>query len=97
MKLPLTLALDTSDNDNQQPARCFADPPTILKDDRSGELFIIELQGQLELEENGASEHDNGDHSTHSHAGQKIGKLDMSIPVSLCLASLSLVFVNVLI
>lgn len=98
MKLPLTLALDphhhqdTSDDDNKQSARCFADPPTILKDERSGELFIIELQGQLELEEDG----DADDHSTRSHAGQKIGKLDMSIPVSLCLAFFSL-FVHVLI
>lgn len=74
MKLPLTVALDEDENNS---AKVFNDPPSILRDDKTGELFIIELQGKLEVEQDGDDELEE-----HAHAGQKVGKLDMSMPVS---------------
>ncbi|KAK9894438.1 hypothetical protein P389DRAFT_96588 [Cystobasidium minutum MCA 4210] len=72
MKLPLTVALDEDENNS---AKVFNDPPSILRDDKTGELFIIELQGKLEVEQDGDDELEE-----HAHAGQKVGKLDMSMP-----------------
>lgn len=75
MKLPLTLALD----DTGSHARCCPDAASIIKDDLSGELFVVELQGQLEIHSD-----DNDAPAAHgqAHAGSFIGKLDMSNPVS---------------
>lgn len=80
MKLPLTLALDAHGL-----PRVFSDPAAAMaalasQPDVPSELFLVELQGQLEVQ---LQLEDDADPSTGSlHAGHKIGKLDMSVPVS---------------
>ena len=67
MRLPLELALPSPSSSTS--------PPTVLID---GELFLLELQGELEL-----SSKDAGDNPPRK-AGQRIGKLDLSVPVRAC-------------
>lgn len=77
MKLPLTLALDKEGR-----PRMFSDPAAALQDGNldAGELFLVELQGKLEVQLEG-EEQEQDDLASSSAAGQRIGRLDMSVPV----------------
>ena len=77
MRLPLSLAITSP-----------SEGPLLAFDHGSGELVLVELQGHLELnldgvelDETAARSASNG--SNGSKAGQKVGKLDLSVPVSL--------------
>ena len=65
MRLPLELALPPVFSSSPSPS-------TVLID---GELFLLELQGELELSSKDAGE------QAPVKAGQTIGKLDLSVPV----------------
>lgn len=69
MRLPLELALPPP-----SPSPSRASPSTVLID---GELFLLELQGELELTSKDAGE----GAKPLRKAGQRIGKLDLSVPV----------------
>lgn len=71
MRLPLNIAIP-----------CPPDAPLLAFDHGSGELVLVELQGHLELNDLD-TEHEAGDTAAHtsSKAGQKVGKLDLSVPV----------------
>jgi hypothetical protein len=77
MRLPLTLSLPRGNAHAQD----LNNDAAIISDESSGELVLIELQGQLELTIEGENKQDKED-AVHVHPdGQRIGKLDMSVPV----------------
>lgn len=74
MRLPLSLAITSP-----------SEGPLLAFDHGSGELVLVELQGHLELSLDGVeSKHPAADSASNGiKAGQKVGKLDLSVPVSL--------------
>lgn len=67
MRLPLELSL---------PSASTSPSPSVVIDPDSGELLLLELQGELELQG------DVGDDSeAATSAGARVGKLDLSIAV----------------
>lgn len=80
MRLPLDLAIASHSSQTSSPA------PLLAFDHGSGELILVELQGHLELSLDGIEMQDSSvaSSSTQSDgakAGQKVGKLDLSVPV----------------
>lgn len=67
MRLPLELSLPTASTSSS---------PSVVVDPDSGELLLLELQGELELQ--GDIEDDS---AATSAAGARVGKLDLSISV----------------
>ena len=82
MRLPLDLAIAIASHSDQTSSPA----PLVAFDHGSGELILVELQGHLELSLDGIEMQDSStaSSSTQSNgakAGQKVGKLDLSVPV----------------
>lgn len=87
MRLPLELCLPSPSTSTSSSTSLNAATSSITIDEESGELLLIELQGELEVvHEDGLK--DDGDIRT----GAKVGKLDLSVPVGQSLSHSRKVF-----